>query len=463
MTDMTAFERRVADGMLHRAGPIRPVDDLAVYEAVTVASRSHRSSFTMLSALRFAAAAIVLALFGGFLLAGLLTGPREEVLPAAVTESPSPSAAGELLPGVALDLEAVEPGVFRVDGDGVRDLARANNDDIVAGPDGSVWLLRPERFFRLGSDEWHEWPTSRSWDRDFEVAPEGTVWVHAGSAIQSFDGQEWTTRQSTDGVAGLEIAPDGTVWATWLSRSGVEVFGLLDEDGGRILDSPAGGLVPIDRGILSLLPVTDPDDIWATFNDGIGGSEVVRAVDGVWRRLVDVEGTEATWRRLDEQALGDSPEVGSLVADVGLDGTVWGVATFLDAAADSMENDLYRFDGSAWSRWSLHDIGFEPGPGDAQFKVAPDGSLWFGVREGPFGGTESSCDGVARFDGQTWDRHLAGLCVRAIDITSDGVVWLLAREPDADLRHVYVIDPETAAATRAEVDEPPEVEMDAKP
>ena len=43
--------------------------------------------FTMFSALKFTAAAVIVALFGGFLLAGVLTTPQEgdEMAPAAVT------------------------------------------------------------------------------------------------------------------------------------------------------------------------------------------------------------------------------------------------------------------------------------------------------------------------------------------------------------------------------------------
>ncbi len=56
------------------------------------------------------------------------------------------------------------------------------------------------------------------------------------------------------------------------------------------------------------------------------------------------------------------------------------------------------------------------------------------------------CDGgVGHFDGEAWDRYLSGLCVEAIDIDDDGAVWTLAKKPDADLRHVYVITPEAMA------------------
>jgi|GEM_PF-2354849 len=52
--------------------------------------------YTMFSAVKFIAAAVIVALFGGFLLAGILTTPQgDELAPAAVTESPSPMATEE--------------------------------------------------------------------------------------------------------------------------------------------------------------------------------------------------------------------------------------------------------------------------------------------------------------------------------------------------------------------------------
>jgi hypothetical protein len=91
MTDMTAFERRVAGEMVSRASPIRPVDDLAVFDAVIATTQSSNWRFNMFSALKFVAAAAIVSLFGGFLLTGVFTTQQEaEMLPAAVTESPSP-------------------------------------------------------------------------------------------------------------------------------------------------------------------------------------------------------------------------------------------------------------------------------------------------------------------------------------------------------------------------------------
>jgi hypothetical protein len=375
----------------------------------------------MFSALKFIAAGVIVALFGGFLLAGILTTQQgDDVVPGAVTQSPGPevtsvpteapepSVRTDILPGVTLTVEVVEPGVFRVIDDDVRDLAKANNLDIVAGHDGGIWLLRPQRFLRLGADEWLAWATEKpEYVSDFEVAPDGTVWVHAeggpSDVIQSFDGEGWTTHHEATGGPAVEVTPDGIVWSTWWDPERQRpVFGYLAEDGWQAL---------ADGVFVTSLRVASPDDIWGIEIDFLGPDHFVRFVDGAWERMDDV----------------DLP-----LAALGPDGTFWGA--FLG------DDDLVRFDGSEWSRWPLEDTGFHAGP--AGVEVATDGSVWYAS-----GSPADNCGGVARFDGVTPDRYLSGLCVEAIDITTDGSVWLLATEADSDLRHVYVITPEAVAAT----------------
>ena len=104
---------------------------------------------SVFSATRFVVAGAIVALFGGFLLAGLLTQPSDDMAPAAVTASPSPTTTEDLLSGMVT--EEVEPGVFRVVRDGtskdlVVRLPRRATPPRVAGQDGSVWVRdRPRR------------------------------------------------------------------------------------------------------------------------------------------------------------------------------------------------------------------------------------------------------------------------------------------------------------------------------
>ena len=64
MSDMQAFERQLERRIQYSVGPVQPVDDLAVFDAVVGASRPHTWGFTMFSALKFVAAGVIVALFG---------------------------------------------------------------------------------------------------------------------------------------------------------------------------------------------------------------------------------------------------------------------------------------------------------------------------------------------------------------------------------------------------------------
>jgi len=397
----------------------------------------------MFSALKFAAAAAIVALFGGFLLAGVLTTPQEgEVLPAAVTESPEPEATTApreptdeevFQPGptttdelLALAVtEEVEPGVFRVVNDGLGPLdypvAWEVPYDIVAGHDGGIYVFEPGHYTRLGSGPYRgthagfDWDLEDGFPSDVGVAPDGTVWAVFGEHLYSTrwgSGHE-TRHLSTTGQGPIEVTSDGTVWAVWLDDPGARgsgVFGYLGAEGWTMV-----GEWPFDGGYLR---VSDRGDVWAVIPPfGHGFHEVHRFVDGAWR-------TEE--QRFEPGGWGFIPP-----ADVGVDGTLWGIE----------KDRLTRFDGTEWTTfeppdWSRAEDGWVPDDLDdgsrwGEPHVAPDGSLWVPPRLGLLerdpdlgDGRQVVCgggiDGVARFDGETWSRFLQGRCVEAMDIAADG-------------------------------------------
>ena len=163
MDDRNAFERQLASEVTRMAGPEPRFDALAIARSAMATPSAARPrvitrlwrraalslddgiavpmerGLPMVSALKLVAASFIVAMFGGFLLTGILTTPNDDQMaPAAVTESPSPMTTQELLTGMVT--EEVEPGVFRVDNDGVRDLASADYEYVVVGQDGSIWL-----------------------------------------------------------------------------------------------------------------------------------------------------------------------------------------------------------------------------------------------------------------------------------------------------------------------------------
>jgi hypothetical protein len=91
MDGMSAFERQVADGLQHLAGPGRRIDAVAM--AHTAASVSPKGRvLSMLTATRLIVAGAIVALFGGFLLVGAppTTPPEREAPGALTTAAPSP-------------------------------------------------------------------------------------------------------------------------------------------------------------------------------------------------------------------------------------------------------------------------------------------------------------------------------------------------------------------------------------
>ena len=103
-----------------------PIRELATAPIPATNGRQPVGGSTMFSAVKFVVAGVIVALFGGFLLAGVLTTPQErEAAPAAVNESPSPMTSGELsAPHSATAIfswaELVEPGEMSEDGLSVR-------------------------------------------------------------------------------------------------------------------------------------------------------------------------------------------------------------------------------------------------------------------------------------------------------------------------------------------------------
>ena len=105
MDDLNALERQIEGQLSGFVGPVLPVDDDAVFDSITAATQSPKWRFqSMFSATRFVVAGVIVALFGGFLLSGVLTQQSGDVTPAAVG-----SASPEATPSIPFKLPAVIP------------------------------------------------------------------------------------------------------------------------------------------------------------------------------------------------------------------------------------------------------------------------------------------------------------------------------------------------------------------
>jgi hypothetical protein len=428
----------------------------------------------MFSALKFMVASVIVALFGGFLLMALLSTPQgDELTPAAVTASPSPEATDQPAPETTEELlpsliaEEIQPGILRVDSDGVRFLSSADNRDVVVGYDGGIWLLRDNGFLRVGSDTFQPWPSDVDPDRPInvlEVTPDGTYWAlpsaseylpdaRWGSGLRSSDGEAWTPESCpTEDCTGVTVAPDGTVWASWTDEGGAYRVGHLGQEGWETLD----GFVPADfgPGVFDRLFFTDAGDLHGVVC--MWGCSLYRYEDASWQRGRDAY----------------------MLVDVGPDGTIWQDGGVGDDVMVTFPGDgLSRYSGGEWATWSSADIpeiSFGLFGLDQEFTVAPDGSVWFSLwrsqdgtdpRQGEYWRWEErmqavedgrlACDGVARFDGEVLARFLSGKCI-SVDIAADGSAWVLAESDDEYMTDdvierwfdLYVITPEAVAEAR---------------
>jgi hypothetical protein len=474
MDDMNAFERQVAGRIQHHAGPVRPVNDAAIFTAITTTPSPKWRIQSMFSATKFVVAGAIVALFGGFLVVGVLTQPSEESAPAAGT-STTPEATvlrsvgtstDDLLAGMVT--ETIGPGIYEVMNDGAGhdfreyELRRMTFDAVHAGPDGAVYVVakdqadestKPEIVDNAETPDFWQVGAPGTYGRDdggYAVAehlgftPDGTVWSWSNYDLGSFDGDAWTDRGreprrygETGYMSGsyqaFHVQPDGTVWLQALDTphavSRIDASGWTDYGEADGIDGPAWQIEGTADG-----------DVWvATYADG---PSIYRFTGDTWERHVPVAGSSAEyyelrsggdgslWARTEDGYLArydtdgwTSWSTADLVPDdekvsawvVGRDGTVWLVRG---------GSGLLAFDGRSWMEHPVPDR-------IDLLKGAPDGTIW-----------ASAGRDMAAFDGRRWSRIALPQIVQGFDISPDGTVWAIS-----GTQHLYVITPEAVAAT----------------
>jgi hypothetical protein len=350
------------------------------------------------------------------MLSGVLTTQQgDEMAPAAVTESPSPTTTEELLSGMVT--EEVEPGVLQVLNDGIRSTL-GGNQDIVAGADGSLWVFKDRQFYKLGDARSYDWKndlfdTGQDSSEDIEVAPDGTLWWadRDGNGLKSFDGEKWTVRRpAPEGEQGtvdqVEVLDDGTVLASWWlggSGEGRREVAKLGEDGWDIIHSVGGS-----------------PDAWL----GAGPAGEVSL-------MLQTQGDQPLYREVfprstaSEVGRDDRPQGRIEWMDAGSDGTIW----------ISLERGgLARHDANGWTEFGLPEGLY----GLGGIQAAPDGTVWSAT----CGWSADGCE-LLRFDGEVWGRFLGSLMLGDIDeiaFAPNGTVWSISGAND-----LYAITPEATA------------------
>jgi hypothetical protein len=381
MDDMQAFERQVAGEVIRAAAPPRPVDVAAIFAAIPAATPSLRRRFqSAFNAARFVVAGAIVALFGGVLVAALLTQPSDLAVPmassspAAMTAEPTAAPAPELLPGVELTTMEVSPGVFRVLEDGIRYLDQGVYD-VAIDADGGVWVL-------TGGPSNQPY-SSNGGAGGFVMTdgPEVPVFdVESGTWATTDGRHDWTVARLGDPDVSLHLAYPSSV-RLGLSAGGAPLISGRSHDlvfkGGAWVEPGPEDLPCPDAGVLL------PDGVcWRS-------DPLSRLEDGRWRSVP-----------LAELGLSQLQAVDGLA--VGPDGTGWASIRREDEDPTTFDG-LLRYDGASWT--------FVPPPpvdaagaatgASAAIGVGPDDAVWLVQfdRASPGGYV------LRRWDGSTWSSY----------------------------------------------------------
>jgi hypothetical protein len=465
MYDVNAFERQVSDEALRMAGPSEPVDDAAIFTAIT-ATQSPKWRFqSMFSATKFLVAGAIVALFGGFLLTGVFNQQSgDDHLPAAgasasastqaeptvaATSKPEPTTVVEandsatgpgLLPGVDLVTEEIAPGVYRVLGDRIDAHVYDGFDEVATGPDGSVWVRRRKR---KANDRIWKVGDATSLPR----APRGRI--NAESYAMAIDADGRLVEAHHDGlsigrdsedlspvfeVAGYEptamtLLPDGDIWASWMSERDTVRLGVFDGQGWTEYATPDGVESVIGLGYSASvddLAATPDGDVWVAiagnWGAGFGGGALVNFDGETWTEVRPLGG-DPLHRISDVHHLTVAPD-GSLWALVWLytDGL-----TDAERPADFVGSAqaLLRFDGRTWeahpSRQVLSDVDVsQPTHLEGPIVVDDAGRVWASL-----GGPTQSRHLIV-FDGASTTHFEDVKKVNDLAVDENGAVWAAA-------------------------------------
>ncbi len=366
---------------------------------------------------------------------------------ASPTASPELMVRTDILPSVPLTVEEVEPGVYQVLSDGIRDLMGATITGglvepatrIWAAPDGSIWLPRSDSFIRIGDPEGY--PGFKEAGRKpqkngYVVGLDGALWRRQGKVLHSLDNDISVSLKGIGADDSFAVEPDGTLWITrngpHLKRG--EERSITIE---RIQDGSRTTLPPLPR-------LQEPDAVIAVKGDivwTLNPGRISRWDGSRWQSWGPKEDIAPPI----DQGWG---EIG--LAEVAADGALWA------QRGSRSGEDLAYFDGSTWSVYKNEARNSDsPYCHGTRYKcdavdVDPEGSIWVNASSG---GDPPNCGGVGRFDRDEWQYFLRGICVDGIATAPDGSTWVKGvdwtegpEDWEPGPSHVYVI---TAAANES--------------
>jgi hypothetical protein len=385
----------------------------------------------MFNATKFIVAGAIVALVGSFQLSGALVQPDDAPQPPAaastasspkvdVTAAPERSVRSDIVPGVDLVTEEVEPGAYRVLSDGVRDLA-GQVQYVAVSADGDVYLelgsYRNWSVVRLGAPGASRTLGGRGpWQ--LLATSDGVRVMRGPGDVRALDGARWTATELTDyekcvNSFGRPVGSDGKCWYFGGDEA---AFDSIDPDGTRTEVTHAEiGLEP-DQ-FADHLEVAPDGTVWAMLLREAGSGHALN-LEG----LLAYDGTRWSVIPYDGDGLGGRDWFDMAV---GSDGVVWISST---SGPGSDQAVILNWDGESWAShpYESRRNGGLPLP----IVPWPNGIVWFGD--------------AARWDGSTLDvvePTVRWFASDPVVTLMDGSFWTVIDQ------QLYVITPDAVTAS----------------
>ncbi len=297
--------------------------------------------------------------------------------------------------------------------------------DLAVSATGTLWIGTNQGIHSFDGANWRSYTTAQGLLDNFiqavAVASDGTVWAGGIGGVSFFDGSAWNSRRIATGsaISAIAEAPDRSLWfgsdralirfdgKSWTAYETEDTASLgpvtsiaISQKGEAWFTSAQLGLAHFDKDGKNFVHYALADSASLTF-----GPDGRLWLGGYYKGL-----SLFTEKSLNTYTTQDANISNFIISGaVGADGALW-FGTNQGAAT---------YNRQTWQSYSARD-------GLANDNVisiatAPDGSTWFGTE-----------NGVSRFDGATWKNFTTqdGLLnnrAGGLNITANGTVWLLTQ------------------------------------
>ncbi|HTX93107.1 MAG TPA: two-component regulator propeller domain-containing protein [Anaerolineales bacterium] len=290
---------------------------------------------------------------------------------------------------------------------------------LAIAPDGAVWIGTNRGIDKFDGKNWNTYTTQQgildNYIQSIAVTSTGKVWLGMIGGVSSFDGTIWKNKRLEKGksVSGIIEAPDKTVWfesgdalvhfdgRQWKTFVTKGAFGsasslAISPNGEVWLAGLGSGLVRFDENELRFIEYPIPDILCMAFSE-----DGALWLGGYRWGILHFNGKALDSYKAQDEPIGNSIISGAAASD----GSLW----------FGTDQGASRFDGEHWKNYTTAD-----GLSNnivLSIAAAPDGAMWFGTE-----------DGISTFNKGSWRSYkgkdgLTDRRILALAVTPDGTVW----------------------------------------